>query len=79
MIALKGINTTSSYFSHCLIQYHIGKLSLSQDMVSSCQGMDDLESALKSLEVKMVGDGNSTDMRCSEAMLSETHLLLFRL
>ncbi len=24
--------------------------------------MDDLESALKSLEVKMVGDGNSTDM-----------------
>lgn len=44
------------------LQYHIGKLSLSQDMVSSCQGMDDLESALKSLEVKMVGDGNSTDM-----------------
>lgn len=31
-------------------------------MVSSSQGMDDLESALKSLEVKMVGDGNSTDM-----------------
>uniref|UniRef100_A0A8C1TY52 Fermitin family member 3b n=1 Tax=Cyprinus carpio TaxID=7962 RepID=A0A8C1TY52_CYPCA len=44
------------------LQYHIGKLSLSQDMVSSCQGMDDLESALKSLEVKMVGDSNSTDM-----------------
>uniref|UniRef100_A0A8C2J3Q1 Fermitin family member 3b n=1 Tax=Cyprinus carpio TaxID=7962 RepID=A0A8C2J3Q1_CYPCA len=44
------------------LQYHIGKQSLSQDMVSSCQGMDDLESALKSLEVKMVGDGNSTDM-----------------
>uniref|UniRef100_A0A8C1KAE4 Fermitin family homolog 3-like n=1 Tax=Cyprinus carpio TaxID=7962 RepID=A0A8C1KAE4_CYPCA len=43
------------------LQYHIGKLSLSQDMVSSCQGMDDLESALKSLEVKMVGDSNSTD------------------
>uniref|UniRef100_A0A8C1QIH5 Fermitin family homolog 3-like n=1 Tax=Cyprinus carpio TaxID=7962 RepID=A0A8C1QIH5_CYPCA len=40
------------------LQYHIGKLSLSQDMVSSCQGMDDLESALKSLEVKMVGDSN---------------------
>uniref|UniRef100_A0A8C2J3T7 Fermitin family member 3b n=1 Tax=Cyprinus carpio TaxID=7962 RepID=A0A8C2J3T7_CYPCA len=35
------------------LQYHIGKQSLSQDMVSSCQGMDDLESALKSLEVKM--------------------------
>uniref|UniRef100_A0A672TBF7 Pre-mRNA-splicing factor SLU7 n=1 Tax=Sinocyclocheilus grahami TaxID=75366 RepID=A0A672TBF7_SINGR len=44
------------------LQYHIGKESLSQDMVSSCQGMDDLESALKSLEVKMVGDGNSTDI-----------------
>ncbi|XP_073710493.1 fermitin family homolog 3b [Misgurnus anguillicaudatus] len=44
------------------LQYHIGKLSLSQDMVSSSQGMDDLESALKSLEVKMVGEDNGTDM-----------------
>uniref|UniRef100_A0A672TF78 Pre-mRNA-splicing factor SLU7 n=1 Tax=Sinocyclocheilus grahami TaxID=75366 RepID=A0A672TF78_SINGR len=42
------------------LQYHIGKESLSQDMVSSCQGMDDLESALKSLEVKMVGDERNT-------------------
>uniref|UniRef100_A0A8C1TBY2 Fermitin family member 3b n=1 Tax=Cyprinus carpio TaxID=7962 RepID=A0A8C1TBY2_CYPCA len=50
------------------LQYHIGKQSLSQDMVSSCQGMDDLESALKSLEVKMVGDGNSTDM-----LVRDTH------
>lgn len=53
---------TSPSLSHSLMQYHIGKLSLSQDMVSSCQGMDDLESALKSLEVKMVGDSNSTEM-----------------
>uniref|UniRef100_A0A8C1K6M4 Fermitin family homolog 3-like n=1 Tax=Cyprinus carpio TaxID=7962 RepID=A0A8C1K6M4_CYPCA len=59
---IKGINTKAfTSLSHSLIQYHIGKLSLSQDMVSSCQGMDDLESALKSLEVKMVGDSNSTD------------------
>ncbi|KAL6480461.1 hypothetical protein MHYP_G00114940 [Metynnis hypsauchen] len=43
------------------LQYHIGKLSLSQE-VGSCQGMEDLESALKSLEVKMVGENNSTDM-----------------
>uniref|UniRef100_A0A8C2G5S2 Fermitin family member 3b n=1 Tax=Cyprinus carpio TaxID=7962 RepID=A0A8C2G5S2_CYPCA len=51
------------------LQYHIGKLSLSQDMVSSCQGMDDLESALKSLEVKMVGDSNSTDMLVRDTFL----------
>lgn len=43
-------------------QYHIGKLSLTQDAVSFTQGMDDLESALKSLEVKMVGESNSSDM-----------------
>lgn len=42
------------------LQYHIGKLSTSQEIGSSCQGMDDLESALKSLEVKMVGEGDST-------------------
>ncbi|KAM9469752.1 fermitin family homolog 3b [Clarias gariepinus] len=40
------------------LQYHIGKLSLSQN-ISSNQGMDDLESALKSLEVKMVGDNSN--------------------
>ncbi|KAA0709558.1 Fermitin family -like protein 3 [Triplophysa tibetana] len=44
------------------LQYHIGKLSLTQDVLSSSQGMDDLESALKSLEVKMVGESNSSDM-----------------
>ena len=44
-----------------LSQYHIGKLSLSQE-VGSCQGMEDLESALKSLEVKMVGENNNTDV-----------------
>lgn len=38
-------------------------------MVSSCQGMDDLESALKSLEVKMVGDSNSTDMLVRDTVL----------
>ncbi|MCI4380150.1 hypothetical protein PGIGA_G00236540 [Pangasianodon gigas] len=42
------------------LQYHIGKLSLSQD-VSSNQGMDDLESALKSLEVKVVGENSNTN------------------
>ncbi|KAF4104934.1 fermitin family homolog 3b [Onychostoma macrolepis] len=61
------------------LQYHIGKLSLSQDMVSSCQGMDDLESALKSLEVKMVGDGNSTDMLDNmTAPELNDHLKIFR-
>jgi len=72
MLALEGINTkslvsNSILTSTSLIQYHIGKLSLSQDMVSSSQGMDDLESALKSLEVKMVGDSNSTDMLVSKS------------
>ncbi|XP_066505600.1 fermitin family homolog 3b [Hoplias malabaricus] len=43
------------------LQYHISKLSQSQE-VSSCQGMDDLDSALKSLEVKLVGDNKSTDL-----------------
>uniref|UniRef100_A0A8C2J7I4 Fermitin family member 3b n=1 Tax=Cyprinus carpio TaxID=7962 RepID=A0A8C2J7I4_CYPCA len=61
------------------LQYHIGKQSLSQDMVSSCQGMDDLESALKSLEVKMVGDGNSTDMLDNmTAPELNDHLKIFR-
>uniref|UniRef100_A0A4W4G068 PH domain-containing protein n=1 Tax=Electrophorus electricus TaxID=8005 RepID=A0A4W4G068_ELEEL len=43
------------------LQYHIGKLSLSQE-VNSCQGMEDLESALESLEVKMVGENKSADV-----------------
>ncbi|XP_072518978.1 fermitin family homolog 3b [Salminus brasiliensis] len=43
------------------LQYHIGKLSQTQE-VGSCQGMEDLESALKSLEVKMVGENNNTDV-----------------
>uniref|UniRef100_A0A8C1TEH8 Fermitin family member 3b n=1 Tax=Cyprinus carpio TaxID=7962 RepID=A0A8C1TEH8_CYPCA len=63
------------------LQYHIGKQSLSQDMVSSCQGMDDLESALKSLEVKMVGDGNSTDMLVRDTHNKSSlndHLKIFR-
>uniref|UniRef100_A0A3B1J6S3 FERM domain containing kindlin 3b n=1 Tax=Astyanax mexicanus TaxID=7994 RepID=A0A3B1J6S3_ASTMX len=43
------------------LQYHIGKLSQTQE-VGSCQGMEDLDSALKSLEVKMVGDNNNSDL-----------------
>lgn len=41
-------------------QYHIGKISLSQD-ISSTHGMDDLDSALKSLEVKIVGENSNTN------------------
>ncbi|XP_058253644.1 fermitin family homolog 3b [Hemibagrus wyckioides] len=44
------------------LQYHIGKMSLSQDISSTpTQGMDDLDSALKSLEVKIVGENSSTN------------------
>ncbi|XP_076877458.1 fermitin family homolog 3b isoform X2 [Brachyhypopomus gauderio] len=43
------------------LQYHIGKLSQSQEG-SSSQDVEDLESALTSLEVKMVGENNSTDV-----------------
>ncbi|XP_017329570.1 fermitin family homolog 3b [Ictalurus punctatus] len=42
------------------LQYHIGKLSMSQDGNAN-QGMDDLDSALKSLEVKIVGDNSNTN------------------
>ncbi|MEQ2211538.1 hypothetical protein XENOCAPTIV_005597 [Xenoophorus captivus] len=42
------------------LQYHINKVSLSEpQMLSSSAALDDLESALQSLEVKMEGDGNS--------------------
>ncbi|XP_037636677.1 fermitin family homolog 3b [Sebastes umbrosus] len=42
------------------LQYHISKVSQSEpQMVSSNAAMDDLESALQSLEVKLEGDGSS--------------------
>ncbi|XP_074504716.1 fermitin family homolog 3b [Sebastes fasciatus] len=42
------------------LQYHISKVSQSEpQMVSSNAAMDDLDSALQSLEVKLEGDGSS--------------------
>ncbi|KAM9376395.1 fermitin family homolog 3b [Pholidichthys leucotaenia] len=42
------------------LQYHISKVSESEpQMLTSSAAMDDLESALQSLEVKMEGDGSS--------------------
>lgn len=43
-----------------LLQYHISKVSQSEpQMLSSSAAMDDLESALQSLEVKMEGESSS--------------------
>ncbi|TRY54756.1 hypothetical protein DNTS_031272 [Danionella cerebrum] len=62
-ILLEDIDCTEEEMMLCgALQYHIGKLSMDQDKVSPCQGMDDLEMALKSLEVKMEGESNSTDI-----------------
>lgn len=49
------------HIKHCmLLQYHISKVSLSETQtMNSASAMDDLESALQSLEVKMEGESSS--------------------
>ncbi|RXN04775.1 fermitin family -like protein [Labeo rohita] len=44
------------------LQYHIGKVSLTEQIVASCPAMDDLDSALQCLEVKMEGESSADDM-----------------
>ncbi|XP_023694607.1 fermitin family homolog 3 [Paramormyrops kingsleyae] len=45
------------------LQYHINKVSQSEPQaMMTCPAMDDLESALQSLEVKMEGESSSMDM-----------------
>uniref|UniRef100_A0A665XE23 PH domain-containing protein n=1 Tax=Echeneis naucrates TaxID=173247 RepID=A0A665XE23_ECHNA len=56
------------------LQYHISKVSQSEpQMLSSSAAMDDLESALQSLEVKMEGESSS-----ASEMLVETLFICFR-
>ncbi|KTF76512.1 hypothetical protein cypCar_00047137, partial [Cyprinus carpio] len=44
------------------LQYHIGKVSLTEQSVASCPAMEDLDSALQCLEVKMEGESSADDM-----------------
>uniref|UniRef100_A0A671M7X0 Fermitin family homolog 3-like n=1 Tax=Sinocyclocheilus anshuiensis TaxID=1608454 RepID=A0A671M7X0_9TELE len=44
------------------LQYHIGKVSLTEQIVASCPAMEDLDSALQCLEVKMEGESSADDM-----------------
>uniref|UniRef100_A0A8C1SFN6 Fermitin family member 3a n=1 Tax=Cyprinus carpio TaxID=7962 RepID=A0A8C1SFN6_CYPCA len=47
------------------LQYHIGKVSLTEQSVASCPAMEDLDSALQCLEVKMEGESSADDMLVS--------------
>uniref|UniRef100_A0A665XG03 PH domain-containing protein n=1 Tax=Echeneis naucrates TaxID=173247 RepID=A0A665XG03_ECHNA len=59
------------------LQYHISKVSQSEpQMLSSSAAMDDLESALQSLEVKM--EGESTFFLFSTMLKVETLFICFR-
>uniref|UniRef100_A0AAR2JD10 PH domain-containing protein n=2 Tax=Pygocentrus nattereri TaxID=42514 RepID=A0AAR2JD10_PYGNA len=44
------------------LQYHIGKVSTTEQLVASCPAMDDLDSALQCLEVKMEAETSADDM-----------------
>ncbi|XP_072529690.1 fermitin family homolog 3 [Salminus brasiliensis] len=44
------------------LQYHIGKVSTTEQLVASCPAMDDLDSALQCLEVKMEGETSADEM-----------------
>uniref|UniRef100_A0A671M7H9 Fermitin family homolog 3-like n=1 Tax=Sinocyclocheilus anshuiensis TaxID=1608454 RepID=A0A671M7H9_9TELE len=44
------------------LQYHIGKVSLTEQIVASCPAMEDLDSALQCLEVKMEGESSADDI-----------------
>lgn len=44
------------------LQYHIGKVSLTEQLVETCPAMDDLDSALQCLEVKMEAESSAEEM-----------------
>uniref|UniRef100_A0A4W4E6B4 Band 4.1 domain-containing protein n=1 Tax=Electrophorus electricus TaxID=8005 RepID=A0A4W4E6B4_ELEEL len=44
------------------LQYHIGKVSLTEQLVATCPAMDDLDSALQCLEVKMEEEYSAEEM-----------------
>ncbi|XP_060768593.1 fermitin family homolog 3 [Neoarius graeffei] len=44
------------------LQYHIGKASLTEQLVETCPAMDDLDSALQCLEVKMETESSADEM-----------------
>ncbi|XP_066515792.1 fermitin family homolog 3 [Hoplias malabaricus] len=44
------------------LQYHIGKVSTTEQLVASSPAMDDLDSALQCLEVKMEGETSADEM-----------------
>uniref|UniRef100_A0A8B9LRU7 FERM domain containing kindlin 3 n=1 Tax=Astyanax mexicanus TaxID=7994 RepID=A0A8B9LRU7_ASTMX len=44
------------------LQYHIGKVSTTEQLVASCPAMDDLDSALQCLEVKMEAETSAEEM-----------------
>uniref|UniRef100_A0A8C2FWN6 Fermitin family member 3a n=1 Tax=Cyprinus carpio TaxID=7962 RepID=A0A8C2FWN6_CYPCA len=62
------------------LQYHIGKVSLTEQFVASCPAMDDLDSALQCLEVKMEGESSADDMlETMTAPELHDYLKIFRL
>ncbi|KAK1787840.1 hypothetical protein P4O66_016327, partial [Electrophorus voltai] len=44
------------------LQYHIGKVSLTEQLVATCPAMDDLDSALQCLELKMEEEYSAEEM-----------------
>uniref|UniRef100_A0A671M8H9 Fermitin family homolog 3-like n=1 Tax=Sinocyclocheilus anshuiensis TaxID=1608454 RepID=A0A671M8H9_9TELE len=56
------------------LQYHIGKVSLTEQIVASCPAMEDLDSALQCLEVKMEGESSADDMLVS--FMTYTHFFI---
>ncbi|XP_062844471.1 fermitin family homolog 3 [Trichomycterus rosablanca] len=44
------------------LQYHIGKVSQTEQLVDSCPAMDDLDSALQCLEVKLESESSAEEM-----------------
>uniref|UniRef100_A0A671SCE2 Fermitin family homolog 3-like n=1 Tax=Sinocyclocheilus anshuiensis TaxID=1608454 RepID=A0A671SCE2_9TELE len=59
------------------LQYHIGKVSLTEQFVASCPAMEDLDSALQCLEVKMEGESMSTQETMTAPELHD-YLKIFR-
>uniref|UniRef100_A0A8C1APA0 FERM domain containing kindlin 3 n=1 Tax=Cyprinus carpio carpio TaxID=630221 RepID=A0A8C1APA0_CYPCA len=60
------------------LQYHIGKVSLTEQFVASCPAMDDLDSALQCLEVKMEGESSADDMLVSSMIYTQPKRLTLK-
>ncbi|TRY81319.1 hypothetical protein DNTS_005246 [Danionella cerebrum] len=60
------------------LQYHIGKVALTEQPVSSCPAMDDLDSALQSLEVKLEGESSADILETMTAPELHDYLKIFR-